>query len=132
MFIFDFVFDVYCGVIVNICIMDGVVKVGDWIKMMFNGKEFEVMEVGVFLLKVILCDELFVGDVGYLIVVIKNVGDMCVGDIIIFVNNLVEEVLDGYCKLNLMVYCGLYLIDFFKYNDFCDVLEKLELNDFVL
>lgn len=53
--------------------------------MMVIGKEFEVIEVGVFMLKVILIDELMVGDVGFLIVVIKNVGDICVGDMIISV-----------------------------------------------
>lgn len=72
-----------------------------------------------------------VGDVGFLVVLIKNVGDICVGDMIIYVKCLVVELLVGYCKLNLMVFCGLYLIDFVCYNDLCDVLEKLELNDFV-
>lgn len=98
---------------------------------MVIGKEFEVMELGVLMLKVVVKDEFFVGDVGFLIVVIKNVGDMWVGDMIIFVKNGVSEFFFGYCCLNLMVYCGLYLIDIVKYNDFCEVLEKLELNDFV-
>lgn len=97
---------------------------------MVIGKEFEVIEVGVFMLKVILINELMVGDVGFLIVLIKNVGDICVGDIIMSVVNFVEEVLSGYCKLNLMVYCGLYLIDIVKYNDLREVFEKFELNDF--
>ncbi|EAC4839872.1 elongation factor 4 [Listeria monocytogenes] len=130
--IFDSVFDAYRGVIANIRIMDGVVKTGDRIKMMSNGKEFEVTEVGVFLPKATPRDELLVGDVGYLTAAIKNVGDTRVGDTITLANNPAEEALDGYRKLNPMVYCGLYPIDSSKYNDLRDALEKLELNDSAL
>ncbi|HAZ4395559.1 TPA: elongation factor 4 [Listeria monocytogenes] len=130
--IFDSVFDAYRGVIANIRIMDGVVKAGDRIKMMSNGKEFEVTEVGVFSPKATPCDELLVGDVGYLTAAIKNVGDTRVGDTITLANNPAEEALDGYRKLNPMVYCGLYPIDSSKYNDLRDALEKLELNDSAL
>ncbi|MBF2612470.1 translation elongation factor 4 [Listeria welshimeri] len=130
--IFDSVFDAYRGVIANIRIMDGVVKAGDRIKMMSNGKEFEVTEVGVFSPKATPRDELLVGDVGYLTAAIKNVGDTRVGDTITFANNPAEEALDGYRKLNPMVYCGLYPIDSSKYNDLRDALEKLELNDSAL
>ncbi|EAE5826669.1 elongation factor 4 [Listeria monocytogenes] len=130
--IFDSVFDAYRGVIANIHIMDGVVKAGDRIKMMSNGKEFEVTEVGVFSPKATPRDELLVGDVGYLTAAIKNVGDTRVGDTITLANNPAEEALDGYRKLNPMVYCGLYPIDSSKYNDLRDALEKLELNDSAL
>ncbi|HDT9975739.1 TPA: elongation factor 4 [Listeria monocytogenes] len=129
---FDSVFDAYRGVIANIRIMDGVVKTGDRIKMMSNGKEFEVTEVGVFSPKATPRDELLVGDVGYLTAAIKNVGDTRVGDTITLANNPAEEALDGYRKLNPMVYCGLYPIDSSKYNDLRDALEKLELNDSAL
>lgn len=130
--IFDSVFDAYRGVIANIRIMDGVVKAGDRIKMMSNGKEFEVTEVGVFSPKATPQNELLVGDVGYLTAAIKNVGDTRVGDTITLANNPAEEALDGYRKLNPMVYCGLYPIDSSKYNDLRDALEKLELNDSAL
>ncbi|WP_270995546.1 translation elongation factor 4 [Listeria seeligeri] len=130
--IFDSVYDAYRGVIANIRVMDGVVKAGDRIKMMSNGKEFEVTEVGVFSPKATPQDELLVGDVGYLTAAIKNVGDTRVGDTITLANNPAEEALDGYRKLNPMVYCGLYPIDSSKYNDLRDALEKLELNDSAL
>ncbi|MFV9680947.1 GTP-binding protein, partial [Listeria monocytogenes] len=91
--IFDSVFDAYRGVIANIRIMDGVVKAGDRIKMMSNGKEFEVTEVGVFSPKATPRDELLVGDVGYLTAAIKNVGDTRVGDTITLANNPAEEAL---------------------------------------
>ncbi|WP_099221168.1 translation elongation factor 4 [Listeria costaricensis] len=130
--IFDSVYDAYRGVIANIRIVDGVVRPGDTIRMMANGKEFEVTEVGVFKPKATPQDCLMVGDVGYLTASIKNVSDTRVGDTITLANNPAEEPLPGYRKLNPMVYCGLYPIDSSKYNDLRDALEKLELNDSAL
>nr|WP_249310252.1 translation elongation factor 4 [Bacillus sp. FJAT-49736] len=127
--IFDSLYDAYRGVIAYIRVVEGSVKVGDKIKMMATGKEFEVTEVGVHTPKQTLCDELTVGDVGFLTASIKNVGDTRVGDTITSAKNPASEPLPGYRKLNPMVYCGLYPIDSAKFNDLRDALEKLELND---
>ncbi|CAL8897505.1 translation elongation factor 4 [Bacillus pumilus] len=127
--IFDSLYDAYRGVIAYIRIVEGTVRPGQKIKMMATGKEFEVLEVGVFTPKAMPTDELTVGDVGYLIAAIKNVGDTRVGDTITSAENPAKEALPGYRKLNPMVYCGLYPIDTAKYNDLREALEKLELND---
>ncbi|MCT2537617.1 translation elongation factor 4 [Aquibacillus koreensis] len=127
--IFDSLYDSYRGVIAYVCIKEGSVKVGDKIKMMATGKEFEVNEVGVFNPKPIPLDELSVGDVGYLTASIKNVGDTRVGDTITLAKNPAETPLPGYRRLNPMVFCGLYPIDANKYNDLREALERLELND---
>lgn len=127
--IFDSLYDSYRGVVAYVCIKEGSVKVGDKIKMMATGKEFEVNEVGVFNPKPIKQDKLTVGDVGYLTASIKNVGDTRVGDTITHANRPAEEALPGYRKLNPMVFCGLYPVDADKYNDLREALERLELND---
>ncbi|MEI4789273.1 translation elongation factor 4 [Bacillus sp. FJAT-53060] len=127
--IFDSLYDAYRGVIAYIRIVQGTVRPGQKIKMMATGKEFEVLEVGVFTPKAMPTDELAVGDVGYLTAAIKNVGDTRVGDTITSAENPAKEALPGYRKLNPMVYCGLYPIDTAKYNDLREALEKLELND---
>lgn len=127
--IFDSLYDAYRGVVAYIRVVEGTVKVGDKIKMMATGKEFEVTEVGVFNPKPVLVDELSVGDVGFLTAAIKNVGDTRVGDTITNAKNGTTEALPGYRKLNPMVYCGLYPIDTAKFNDLREALEKLELND---
>ncbi|WP_277678973.1 translation elongation factor 4 [Gracilibacillus dipsosauri] len=127
--IFDSLYDPYRGVVAYVCIKEGSVKVGDKIKMMATGKEFEVNEVGVFNPKPIKQDKLTVGDVGYLTASIKNVGDTRVGDTITHANRPAEEALPGYRKLNPMVFCGLYPVDADKYNDLREALERLELND---
>ncbi|WP_309089793.1 translation elongation factor 4 [Domibacillus sp.] len=130
--IFDSLYDAYRGVIAYIRVVDGTVKVGDKIKMMATGKEFEVTEIGVFTPKTTQRKELTVGDVGYLAAAIKNVGDTQVGDTITSAKNSATAPLAGYRKLNPMVYCGLYPIDSSKYNDLREALEKLELNDSAL
>ncbi|REB10184.1 elongation factor 4 [Sporosarcina sp. BI001-red] len=130
--IFDSHYDQYKGVIVNIRIMEGSVKPGDTIRMMATGKEFEVVDLGVFTPKISPRDELTVGDVGYLSAAIKTVGDTRVGDTITLAENPADKALEGYRKMNPMVFCGLYPIDTSKYNDLRDALEKLELNDSAL
>lgn len=130
--IFDSLYDPYRGVIAYIRVVNGTVKVGDKIRMMATGKEFEVTEVGVFTPKTTQRDELTVGDVGFLAASIKNVGDTRVGDTITHAKRPAAEPLAGYRKLNPMVFCGLYPIDSARYNDLRDALEKLELNDSAL
>ncbi|TXL68025.1 elongation factor 4 [Cerasibacillus terrae] len=130
--IFDSLFDSYRGVIAYVCVMEGSITVGDKIKMMATGKEFEVNEVGVFKPKPTIVDSLQVGDVGYLTASIKNVADTHVGDTITHVENPASEPLPGYRKLNPMVFCGLYPIDTNDYNDLREALERLELNDSAL
>lgn len=127
--IFDSVFDAYRGVISSIRIMDGTVKAGDKIKMMSTGKTFEVIEVGINTPKPMTVDELTIGDVGFITASIKNVADSNVGDTITLANNPAAEPLQGYKKMNPMVFCGLYPIDSAKYNDLREALEKLQLND---
>ncbi len=127
--IFDSEYDPYRGVISSIRIVDGVVKAGDKIRMMATGKEFEVTEVGINTPKQLPVDELTVGDVGYIIASIKNIDDSRVGDTITLASRPASEPLQGYKKMNPMVYCGLFPIDNKNYNDLREALEKLQLND---
>ncbi|HDV4536348.1 TPA: elongation factor 4 [Staphylococcus aureus] len=127
--IFDSEYDPYRGVISSIRIVDGVVKAGNKIRMMATGKEFEVTEVGINTPKQLPVDELTVGDVGYIIASIKNVDDSRVGDTITLASRPASEPLQGYKKMNPMVYCGLFPIDNKNYNDLREALEKLQLND---
>ncbi|HCT96185.1 translation elongation factor 4 [Vagococcus sp.] len=130
--IFDSVYDSYRGVVLSVRIVDGMVKPGDEIMLMQNGKKFEVTEVGVFSPKAIARDVLSVGDVGYITASIKTVQDTQVGDTVTLANNPATEALSGYRKMNPMVYCGLYPIDNSRYNDLREALEKLQLNDSAL
>lgn len=127
--IFDSLYDAYRGVIAYIRVGEGTVRVGDKIKMMATGKEFEVSEIGVFTPKPEPKEELTVGDVGYLTASIKQVGDTRVGDTITSAGNPAGEPLPGYRRMKPMVYCGMYPVDASQYNDLREALGRLELND---
>lgn len=130
--IFDSIYDSYRGVVLNIRVMDGVVKKGDTIQLMNNGKTFEVTEVGIFSPKPIERDYLMVGDVGYVTANIKTVRDTRVGDTLTLANNPTEKALPGYRKMNPMVFCGMYPTDSNQYEDLREALERLQLNDAAL
>lgn len=130
--IFDSAYDSYRGVVLSIRVMEGVLRPGDRMKLMSNGKEFEVVEVGIFSPSPIQRDFLMAGDVGYVTANIKTIQDTRVGDTITLANNPTEEALPGYRKLNPMVYAGLYPVDSSDYNDLRESLERLQLNDAAL
>lgn len=127
--IFDSAYDAYRGVVLNIRVENGVLRPGDKILMMASGKEYDVTEVGIFSPKPIKRDYLMVGDVGYVTASIKNIQDARVGDTVTLANNPTKEPLEGYRKLNPMVYCGIYPVDASDFNDLREALEKLQLND---
>ncbi|MCU6392110.1 elongation factor 4, partial [Enterobacter quasiroggenkampii] len=77
--IFDSVYDDYRGVVLDVRVKEGQVKVGDTIQLMSNGKQFQVTEVGVMSPKAVKRDFLMVGDVGYITASIKTIQDTRVG-----------------------------------------------------
>lgn len=127
--IFDSHYDPYKGVIVYVRVVDGSIRAGSKIKMMATGKSFEVIEVGAFMPRMTIVNELNVGDVGFIVAGIKSVGDTRVGDTVTDAKQPTAVPLPGYRKINPMVYCGLYPIETSDYNDLREALEKLQLND---
>jgi len=128
--VFDSVYDQYRGVIVLMRVFDGSIRKGSRVKMMATGKEFDVVEVGIFGPgRFLPVDELSAGMVGYFTASIKTVSDTRVGDTVTLAENPTAEALPGYKKVNPMVYCGIFPVDGAKYPDLRDALEKLQLND---
>ena len=127
--IFDSFYDSYKGVIAYIRVIDGVLKPGMKMRMMQNGKEYEVIEVGTMKPQMNPTGMLMAGDVGYVTASIKNVKDVHVGDTITDGNNPCDQPLPGYRKVTSMVYCGIYPADGADYDNLRDALEKLQLND---
>jgi GTP-binding protein LepA len=131
--IFDSFYDPYKGVIAFVRIFDGTVKAGDMVHFMASGAEDLAIEVGYFGAgRMIPCEELSAGMVGYIAAGIKNIRDARVGDTVTLKANPAAEALPGYKKVNPMVYCGMYPADSSKYPDLRDALEKLQLNDAAL
>ncbi len=130
--IFDSAFDPYRGVVILVCVKEGIISRGDTIEFMATGKEYTVVELGVRTPKEVGRDFLMAGDVGYITASIKDINNVHVGDTITTKENHATIPLEGYRKLNPMVYCGLYPIDSKKYQDLRDALEKLKLSDAAL
>lgn len=126
--IFDSYYDNYKGAVCLVRIMNGKVKTGSKIKMIQTGKEFEVVEVGVFKPKIERTEELVAGDVGYISASIKTVSDIKVGDTITELENQAPA-LPGYRDIQPVVYSGIFPIDGEKYNALKDAFEKIKLSD---
>ncbi len=127
--VFDSLYDAYRGVIAFVRVQEGTIKVGDKVRFMATGAEYEVLEVGVRTPKELKKEMLSCGEVGWVAASIKTVKDVRVGDTITHADAPAIEPLAGYREMNPMVYCGLYPIESNRYNDLRDALEKLQLND---
>ncbi|WP_425288919.1 translation elongation factor 4 [Spiroplasma endosymbiont of Amphimallon solstitiale] len=127
--IFDSLYDKYRGVMAFIRIKTGVIKVGDKIRMMSTGAEYEITELGVRTPKEEKREMLTAGEVGWISGAIKIISDIHVGDTITSVINPADAPLPGYKTLKPMVYCGLYPIDTNKYQELKDALYKIQLSD---
>ena len=127
--VFDSFYDPYRGIIALIRIREGSLSVGDKIRFMATGAEYEVLEVGIRNPREVKMNTLMCGDVGWFAASIKSIQDVRVGDTVTKVENPALKPLSGYRKLNPMVYCGLYPTDAAKYGDLREALDKLQLND---
>ncbi len=128
--IFDSVYNSYLGVVVYIRVVEGEVKVGDHVKLMNTGKEFEVVEAGTMKVDGLNpTGSLHAGQVGYITASIKNVADTKIGDTITKTDDPTSEPLPGFKDVKPMVFAGIYPVDGSRYNETKDALEKLNLND---
>ena len=127
--IFDSWFDAYQGVVVLVRMMDGAVKVGEKIRFMATGKDYEVLKIGKFEPFSLFRQELEAGEVGFIICGIKDIRDVKVGDTVTTVKRPASEPLAGFKKVQPMVYSGIFPIQTPDFENLKDALEKLVLND---
>ena len=127
--IFDSWFDAYRGVIVLVRVMQGTMRKGQRIRLMFNSKSFEVESMGVLMPKPVEIGELTAGEVGFFAATIKNVGDTKIGDTVTEDSRPAASPLPGFEDIKPMVFAGLYTVDSHEHTLLRDALEKLRLND---
>ncbi len=127
--IFDSWFDSYRGVVIVIRVIDGVIRPGMKIRLMATGQDYEALQLGVFNPKAAEVGELGVGEVGFLVANIKNVGDAKIGDTITESARPTKEPFPGFKELKPMVFAGLYPVESHQYGELREALEKLRLND---
>jgi len=127
--IFDSWFDAYRGVIVLVRVMQGTMRKGQRIRLMSNGKSFEVESMGVLMPKPVEIGELSAGEVGFFAATIKTVSDTKIGDTVTEEARPAEAQLPGFEDIKPMVFAGLYTVDSHEHTLLRDALEKLRLND---
>ena len=127
--IFDSWFDSYRGVIVLVRVMQGTMRTGQRIRLMSNGKSFEVESMGVLMPKPVEIGVLTAGEVGFFAATIKNVGDTKIGDTVTDDTRPAAAQLPGFEDIKPMVFAGLYTVDSHEHTLLRDALEKLRLND---
>ena len=127
--IFDSWFDTYRGVIVLTRVMQGTLRKGARIRLMSNGRSFDVESMGILTPKPVEVSELAAGEVGFFVATIKNVGDTKIGDTITEDGRPATEALPGFEDIKSMVFAGLYTVDSHEHTLLREALEKLRLND---
>ncbi len=127
--IFDSWFDPYRGVIVLARVIHGRLKKGARIRLMSNGREFDIESMGVLTPKPVEIPELAAGEVGFFVATIKNVADTKIGDTITEVSRPAASALPGFEDIKSMVFAGIYTVDSHEHTLLRDALEKLRLND---
>ena len=127
--IFDSWFDSYRGVVVLARVIQGTLYKGQRIRLMSNGRTFDVETLGVLTPKAIEIEQLTAGEVGFLTATIKTVADCKIGDTITDDHHPAIEPLPGFEELKPMVFAGLYTVDAHEHTLLREALEKLRLND---
>ncbi|MGI8772278.1 MAG: translation elongation factor 4 [Acidobacteriaceae bacterium] len=127
--IFDSWFDTYRGVVVLTRVMHGTLRKGMRIRLMSNGRVFDVESMGVLTPKPVEIGELAAGEVGFFVATIKTVGDTKIGDTVTEDARPAPAPLPGFEDIKSMVFAGLYTVDSHEHTLLRDALEKLRLND---
>ncbi len=127
--VFDSWFDSYQGVVVLCRIVDGKVKKGDKIKFMSSDADYEVLKLGYFTPQPFVVNELYAGEVGFLICGIKSIRDVRVGDTVTHAKKGAVKPLPGFQKIKPMVFAGIFPVESPDFKELEVALEKLALND---
>jgi GTP-binding protein LepA len=127
--VFDSWYDTYRGVVMLVRVFEGTLRPGMRIRFFFNGKEFEVQDLGVFAPFSRPVQQLMAGDVGVVVANVKDVRDAKVGDTITDAGCPTDAPFPGFKVVKPMVFSGVFPIDAADYDQLRDALVKLRLND---
>ena len=128
--IYDSWFDQYLGALALVRVFDGEIKKNQTIKLMSNNEEHQVLDLMYpHPLKKIKTPAIKSGEIGIVVLGLKEVSVVNVGDTITDAKNPTAQPVGDYEPAKPFVFAGLYPIDTDKFEDLRDALDKLKLND---
>ena len=128
--IYDSWFDQYLGALALVRVFDGEVKKGQVIKLMSNGEEHNILDLMYpHPMKKIKTDSIKTGEIGVVVLGLKEVSVVSVGDTITDAKNPAAEPVGDYEPAKPFVFAGIFPIETDKFEDLRDALDKLKLND---
>jgi GTP-binding protein LepA len=128
--IYDSWFDNYLGALALVRVFDGALKKGQKIRVMAAGKEHEIQQLYYpHPIAQIPTQAIASGEIGVVVLGIKTVDDVRVGDTMTDAKNPAKEPVARYHEATPYVFAGLFPIDSDQFEDLREALEKLKLND---
>jgi GTP-binding protein LepA len=128
--IYDSWFDNYLGALALVRVFEGEIKKGENILVMNTGKKHEVINLMYpHPVRPMQTNVIKTGEVGIVVLGLKTVSDLAVGDTMTLASNPAKEAIGGYEKVKPFVFAGLYPIETDRFEDLRDALDKLKLND---
>lgn len=127
--IIDSWFNSYQGAVMLVRVVEGKICIGQKIRMIHTGGEFDVLQLGYTLPHEVQLKELVAGQVGFVVGGIKEIRDAQIGDTITGAEHPAKSALPGFKEVKPMVFSGIYPIDPHQYEFLKDSLEKFRLND---
>ncbi|WP_103557977.1 translation elongation factor 4 [Campylobacter concisus] len=128
--IYDSWFDNYLGALALVRVYDGAISKNDEILVMGTGKKHIVLDLMYpNPIAPIKTKSIATGEVGIVVLGLKNVSDVQVGDTVTQARNPLKEPVGGFERAKPFVFAGLYPIETDKFEDLRDALDKLKLND---
>lgn len=131
--IFDSIYDIHKGVVAYVRVFDGQLLPREKIFMLGSQIEAESLEIGYFRPKMEKNFELKTGEVGYIVIGLRDVSKARVGDTItLFEGRQAVEPLHGYKQIKPMVYATIFPTSGDDYPLLRDAIGKLKLSDAAL
>ncbi len=127
--VFDSIFDSYRGVVSYVRVMSGTITRGQKVRLMASGNDSEIKDVGTFRPKMVPCEKLEAGDVGYIIANVKTTADVKIGDTLTESRKPAPEPLPGFKEIHPLVFSGIYPVSTDDFEALKLAVGKLQIND---
>ena len=127
--VFDSIFDPYRGVVSYVRVISGTIIRGQKVRLMASGNDSEIKDVGTFRPKMVPCEKLEAGDVGYIIANVKTTADVKIGDTLTETRKPAPEPLPGFKEIHPLVFSGIYPVSTDDFEALKLAVGKLQIND---